>query len=127
MYNYRNVQRTITILSDQSGVSMSKRRITVSTSGIVPNIIKLAEDFPRAVNLAISLHAVTNELRSEIVPANRQWPLEELMAACRTFFEITGKKIAYEYVMLKGVNDSPSEARELARMLKNHPACVNLM
>lgn len=126
-YNYRNVKKAIEIITDPAGVAISKRRITVSTSGIVPNIGRLGEDFP-GINLAISLHAVTNELRSAIVPANRQWPLEDLMKACKEFPGLTPmRRIAFEYVMLKGVNDSEADARELVRLLSGFPSLVNLI
>lgn len=126
-YNYRNVKKAINILTDSAGVAISKRRITVSTSGIVPNIKRLGEDFP-GINLAISLHAVNNELRSAIVPANRQWPIEELIAACKAFPGLTPmRRIAFEYVMLKGINDSDADAHELVRLLKDFPSFLNII
>lgn len=126
-YNYRNVKKAIQLISDPAGIAISKRRITVSTSGIVPNIKRLGEDFP-GINLAISLHAVTDELRDAIVPANRQWPLAELLEACRNFPGLTPmRRIAFEYVMLKGVNDSEADARELVRLLNGFPSFVNII
>lgn len=126
-YNYRNVKKSIKILTDDAGVAISKRRITVSTSGIVPNIKRLGEDFP-GINLAISLHAVTDELRSAIVPANRQWPIEELIAACKAFPGLAPmRRIAFEYVMLKGINDSDADAHELVRLLRDFPSFVNII
>lgn len=126
-YNYRNVKKAINILTSPDGIAISKTRITVSTSGIVPNIKRLGEDFP-GINLAISLHAVTDELRSAIVPANRQWPIAELIEACKNFPGIAPmRRVAFEYVMLKGVNDSDADAHELVRLLKDFPSFVNII
>lgn len=126
-YNYKQVKKTIDIITDSAGISISKRRITVSTSGIVPNIERLGKDFP-GINLAISLHAVNDELRSKIVPANRQWPIKELLNACKKFpSNSANRRIAFEYVMLNDVNDSPTEARELVRLLKGIPSFVNII
>jgi len=126
-YNYKNVRDAITLLLDPSGLSFSKRRITVSTSGIVPNIYKLGQDFP-GISLAISLHAPTNELRSQIVPANRQWPIEELLEACRKFPGIGPfNRVTFEYVMLKDVNDSDQMAEKLAHLIDDFPSLVNII
>jgi 23S rRNA (adenine2503-C2)-methyltransferase len=126
-YNYRNVKKAIQLITDPAGIAISKRRITVSTSGIVPNIKRLGEDFP-GINLAISLHAVTDELRNAIVPANRQWPLAELLEACKNFPGLAPmRRIAFEYVMLKGINDSEADARELVRLLEGFPSFVNII
>lgn len=126
LYNYRNVLRALKLMNDPLGLAISKRKLTLSTSGVVPNIYKLAQDLP--VSLAISLHAVTNELRDRIVPVNKQWPLEELLAACRAYPGVKpNRKMTFEYVMLKGVNDSDADARQLVRLLKDIPALVNLI
>uniref|UniRef100_A0A6B2L7U6 Radical SAM core domain-containing protein n=1 Tax=Arcella intermedia TaxID=1963864 RepID=A0A6B2L7U6_9EUKA len=126
-YNYTNVREAIKILLDQNGLSFSKRRITVSTSGVVPNIKKLGTEFT-GISLAISLHAVTNELRSQLVPANKQWPLEELIEACKNFPGLGPfNRITFEYVMLKDVNDSDEMAHKLADLLTGFPALVNLI
>lgn len=126
-YNYRNVKKALEIINDEGGISISRRRITVSTSGVVPVISKFGNDFP-GCNLAISLHAVTDELRDVIVPANRQWPIAELMKACKSFPKLSHtKKIAFEYVMLKDVNDSMAEAKELVRLIKDFPSVVNII
>ncbi|KAL6077154.1 Dual-specificity RNA methyltransferase RlmN [Balamuthia mandrillaris] len=121
LYNYRNVVKAIKILSEPRGCQIGKSKITVSTSGVVPNIYRLAQDL-KQIQLAISLHAVRNELRDELVPLNRQYPLEELLEACRAF-----GKVVFEYVMLKGVNDSEAEAHELVRIAKTVPCVVNLI
>jgi len=126
LMNYVRVLRAIRILTDNEGLAFSRRKVTVSTSGVVPAIRQLGDDAP--VNLAISLHAVTNELRNEIVPINRKYPIEELLAACRAYPEISAsRRIMFEYVMLKGVNDSDADARELVRLLKDIPSKVNLI
>ena len=111
---------------DHEGIGLSRRRITLSTSGVVPMMDKCGAELN--VNLAVSLHAVTNELRDQIVPLNRKYPIEELLAACRRYPGATNaRRITFEYVMLRGVNDSPAEAHELVRLLKGLPAKVNLI
>lgn len=126
LMNYDHVLRSIRILTDNEGLAFSRRKVTVSTSGVVPRIYQLGDEAP--VNLAISLHAVTNELRNEIVPINRKYPIEELMAACRAYPEVSaGRRIMFEYVMLKGINDSDADARELVRLLEGIPSKVNLI
>jgi len=113
-------------MSDGDGLSLSKRRITVSTSGVVPEIPRLGEE--SGAMLAISLHAVTDDLRNTLVPLNKKYPLEQLLEACRTYPGASNaRRITFEYVMLKGVNDSPAEARELVRLLKRIPAKINLI
>jgi 23S rRNA (adenine2503-C2)-methyltransferase len=105
---------------------LSRRRVTLSTSGLVPQIYKLAEE--TNVALAVSLHAPDDELRSELVPINRKHPIAELLAACWHYIdEQNGRSVTFEYVMLEGVNDSPAQARALAALLKGHPAKVNLI
>ena len=126
LYNFENVSKALKIIMDHEGISISRRRITLSTAGVVPMIEKCGEEL--GVNLAISLHAVRNDLRDELVPLNKKYPIEELLAACRNYPGLSNaRRITFEYVMLKGINDSPAEAKELVRLLKNVPAKVNLI
>jgi 23S rRNA (adenine2503-C2)-methyltransferase len=126
LYNYDNVAAALRVLMDQEGLAISRRKITLSTAGVVPMIKRCGEEL--GVNLAVSLHAVTDELRDEIVPINRKYPIAELLAACRDYPGVNNaRRITFEYVMLKDVNDSPSEARELVRLLRGIPAKVNLI
>ncbi len=127
MANYQPVVTAIRILLDDFGFGLSKRRVTVSTSGLVPFIDRLREDVD--VALAVSLHAANDELRDVLVPINRKYPLAELMDACRRYTEGKGPRahIVYEYVMLDGVNDSLSHAKELARLMAGMPAKINLI
>jgi 23S rRNA (adenine2503-C2)-methyltransferase len=126
LYNFDAVRDAIDIMSDGDGLSVSKRRITVSTSGVVPEIPRLGQE--SGAMLAISLHAVTDALRNNLVPLNRKYRLAELLEACRTYPGASNaRRITFEYVMLKGVNDSPAEARELVRLLKHIPAKINLI
>ncbi|MDX2074281.1 MAG: 23S rRNA (adenine(2503)-C(2))-methyltransferase RlmN [Alphaproteobacteria bacterium] len=126
LYNYENVAKALTIIMDGEGIAISKRRITLSTSGVVPMIEKCGEEL--GVNLAISLHAVRDELRDELVPLNKKYPIRELLEACRRYPAANNaRRITFEYVMLKDVNDSDADARELCRLLKDIPAKVNLI
>lgn len=126
LYNYDNVARAMRIVMDHEGIGLSRRRITLSTSGVVPAIRHCGEEL--GVNLAISLHAVTDALRDEIVPINRKYPIADLLAACRDYPGANNaRRITFEYVMLKGVNDTPADARELVRLLRGLPAKVNLI
>jgi 23S rRNA (adenine2503-C2)-methyltransferase len=126
LYNYENVAKALKIVMDHEGLSLSRRKITLSTSGVVPMIRQCGAEI--GVNLAISLHAVTDELRDVIVPLNRKYPIAELLDACRTYpGSSNARRITFEYVMLKDVNDSPAEARELVRLLRGIPAKVNLI
>jgi 23S rRNA (adenine2503-C2)-methyltransferase len=126
LYNYDNVAKALKIVMDGEGIAISKRRITLSTAGVVPIIRRCGEELN--VNLAISLHAVNDELRDRIVPINRKYPIAELLDACRNYPGLSNaRRITFEYVMLNGVNDSPAEARELVRLLKGIPAKVNLI
>ena len=126
LYNFENVRDAVEILSDGDGLSLSKRRITVSTSGVVPEIARLGEEAGAA--LAISLHAVRDDLRNTLVPLNKKYPIAELMQACRDYPGASNaRRITFEYVMLKGVNDSPADARALVRLLKGVPAKINLI
>jgi 23S rRNA (adenine2503-C2)-methyltransferase len=126
LYNFDAVRDAVGVLSDGDGLGVSKRRITVSTAGVVPQIARLgAEASPM---LAISLHAVRDDLRDQLVPLNKKYPLKELLEACRTYPGVSNaRRITFEYVMLKGINDTPSEARELVRLLKGIPAKINLI
>ncbi|WP_446737761.1 23S rRNA (adenine(2503)-C(2))-methyltransferase RlmN [Rhodoblastus sp. 17X3] len=126
LYNFENVRDAVEILSDGDGLSLSKRRITVSTSGVVPEIERLGAEAGAA--LAISLHAVRDDLRDKLVPLNKKYPIKQLLQACRDYPGASNaRRITFEYVMLKGVNDSPAEARELVRLLKGIPAKINLI
>ena len=124
--NFRNVVPALDILLDDFGFDLSRRRVTLSTSGLVPQIYRLAER--SNVALAVSLHAPDDALRNELVPINRKHPIAELLAACWHYLdEQNGRSVTFEYVMLEGVNDSPAQARALARLLHGHPAKVNLI
>jgi 23S rRNA (adenine2503-C2)-methyltransferase len=124
--NFRNVIAALRILLDDYGFDLSRRRVTLSTSGLVPQIYKLAEE--TNVALAVSLHAPHDELRNELVPINRKHPIAELLQACWHYIdEQNGRSVTFEYVMLDGVNDSPAQARALAQLLRGHPAKVNLI
>jgi 23S rRNA (adenine2503-C2)-methyltransferase len=124
--NYRNVVPAMRIFMDDLGYDLSRRRVTLSTSGLVPQIYKLAEECN--VALAVSLHAPNDELRNELVPINRKHPIEELLKACWHYLnEQNGRSITFEYVMLDGVNDKPEHARQLARLLRGRPAKLNLI
>ncbi len=124
--NFRNVVPALDILLDDFGFDLSRRRVTLSTSGLVPQIYRLAEE--TNVALAVSLHAPDDALRNELVPINRKHPIAQLLQACWHYLdEGNGRSVTFEYVMLDGVNDSPAQARALARLLKGHPAKVNLI
>jgi len=126
LYNFENVRDAVAVLSDGDGLSVSKRRITVSTAGVVPRLEELGRQ--TGAMLAISLHAVRDELRDRLVPLNKKYPIKDLLQACRTFPGASNaRRITFEYVMLKDVNDSPAEARELVRLLKGVPAKINLI
>jgi 23S rRNA (adenine2503-C2)-methyltransferase len=126
LYNYDNVRDALLIASDGDGLALSKRRITLSTSGVVPMIGEIGRE--TGVMLAISLHATRDELRDVLVPINKKYPLKELLEACRTYPGVTNaRRITFEYVMLKGVNDSLTDAKELVRLLKGIPAKINLI
>lgn len=126
LYNGDQVADALNVMSDGDGLSLSKRRITLSTSGVVPEIAPMGEK--TGVMLAISLHAVTDELRDELVPLNKKYPIAELLAACRNWPGLSNaKRITFEYVMLKGVNDSDDDARALVKLLSGIPAKINLI
>ncbi|CAK0756632.1 Dual-specificity RNA methyltransferase RlmN [uncultured Gammaproteobacteria bacterium] len=126
LFNYEQVARAVKIMMDGEGVSISKRRITLSTSGVVPMMHRCGAEL--GVNLAVSLHAVSDEIRDVLVPINRKYPLKVLLEACRTYPGLSNaRRITFEYVMLRGINDSPADARELIRLLRDIPAKVNLI
>jgi 23S rRNA (adenine2503-C2)-methyltransferase len=126
LYNFDNVRDAIGVLTDQEGLQLSRRRITVSTSGVVPEIAKLGAE--TNTMLAISLHATNDPLRDVLVPLNKKYPIDVLMEACRTYPGVSNaRRITFEYVMLKGVNDSLAEAKQLVRLLKGVPAKINLI
>jgi 23S rRNA (adenine2503-C2)-methyltransferase len=124
--NYEAVRAALAVFLDDDAYGLSRRRVTLSTSGIVPAIDRLRDDCP--VALAVSLHAPDDALRNELVPINRRHNIAELLEACWHYIdEQNGRSITFEYVMLEGVNDSPAQARALAKLLKGHPAKVNLI
>ena len=124
--NYRNVVPAMRTFLDDLGYDLSRRRVTLSTSGLVPQIYKLAEECN--VALAVSLHAPNDELRNELVPINRKHPIAELLTACWHYIDMqNGRSVTFEYVMLDGVNDKPEHARQLAKLLKGRPAKLNLI
>jgi len=126
LVNFDNVVAAIELMLDDNAFGLSKRRVTISTAGMVPAIYKLQEKVD--VSLAVSLHAPNNELRSQIVPLNKKYSIEELLPACLNYIEAKPhRKITWEYVMLKGVNDSDDNARELAQLLKGIPSKINLI
>ncbi len=126
LYNTDEVAKALDIICDCEGLSFGRRRITLSTSGVVPEIVRAGER--TKAMLAISLHAANDELRSQIMPINKKYPLAELMAACRAYPGLNNsKRITFEYVMLKGINDSPKHAVELINLLRGIPAKVNLI
>jgi len=126
LFNYDNVAEALRIVMDPEGLSISRRKITLSTAGVVPMIRRCGAEL--GVNLAVSLHAVRDDIRDRLVPLNRKYPIAELLDACRTYpGSSNARRITFEYVMLKGVNDTPAEARELVRLLVGIPAKVNLI
>ena len=126
LYNYENVAKAMIIVMDNEGIALSRRRITLSTSGVVPMMDRAGAEL--GVNLAVSLHAVRDDLRDELVPLNRKYPIAELIAACRRYPAASNaRRITFEYVMLKGVNDTPADAHELVRLIAGIPAKVNLI
>jgi 23S rRNA (adenine2503-C2)-methyltransferase len=126
LYNFEAVRDALLVAADNEGIAISKRKITVSTSGVVPNIKRTGEEI--GVMLAVSLHAVRDDLRDELVPLNRKYPIEMLLDACRNYPGLTNaKRITFEYVMLKGINDSLADAKALVRLLAGIPAKINLI
>ena len=126
LYNFEAVRDGLNVVADGDGLSISKRRITLSSSGVVPNIARTGAEI--GCMLAISLHAVTDELRDQLVPLNRKYPLRELLDACRHYPGLSNaRRITFEYVMLKGINDSAADAKALVRLLRGIPAKINLI
>ncbi len=126
LYNFEAVRDAILVMADGEGLGISKRRITLSTSGVVPNIARAG--FEIGSMLAVSLHAVTDALRDELVPLNRKYPIRTLMEACRNYPGLSNsKRITFEYVMLKGVNDLLGDAHALVKLVRNIPAKINLI
>ncbi len=126
LYNFEAVRDGINVIADGEGLSISKRRITLSTSGVVPNITHAGAEIGSM--LAVSLHAVSNELRDQLVPLNRKYPIAQLLEACRNYPGLSNaRRITFEYVMLKGVNDLLADAKALVRLLKGIPAKINLI
>ena len=126
LYNFDNVKTAINIAADGEGLSLSKRRITLSTSGVVPEIVRAGAEIGSA--LAISLHGTTDEIRNKLVPLNKKYPIAELLEACRNYPGVSNaKRITFEYVMLKDVNDTVADAKRLVKLLSGIPAKVNLI
>jgi 23S rRNA (adenine2503-C2)-methyltransferase len=126
LYNFDAVRDALLVVADGDGIGISKRRITLSTSGVVPNIVRAGAEI--GVMLAVSLHAVRDDLRDQLVPLNRKYPIAELLAACREYPGLSNaRRITFEYVMLKGVNDSLADAKALVKLLKGIPAKINLI
>jgi 23S rRNA (adenine2503-C2)-methyltransferase len=126
LYNFENVAKALTIIMDHQGISLSKRRITLSTSGVVPLMQRCGDEL--GVNLAVSLHAARNDVRDILVPINKKYPIEQLIDACRDYPGVNNaRRITFEYVMLKDVNDSDADARDLLRLIKGIPAKINLI
>ena len=126
LYNYENIAKAMKIIMDGEGIGLSRRRITLSTSGVIPMMDQCGDEL--GINLAISLHAVRDDLRDELVPLNRKYPIADLIAACRRYPAASNaRRITFEYIMLRGVNDSEADARELVRLIAGIPAKVNLI
>jgi 23S rRNA (adenine2503-C2)-methyltransferase len=126
LLNFENVVRAINLMMDDNAYGLSKRRVTISTSGVIPALQRLKQ--VSDVSLAVSLHAPTDELRNQLVPLNKKYPIKQLLAACKDYVAgATRRKVTFEYVMLEGINDSPEQARQLVKVLQGVPAKVNLI
>jgi 23S rRNA (adenine2503-C2)-methyltransferase len=126
LHNYEAVMQAVDILRDTNGLALGAERITLSTVGVVPGILRLARE-KRPVHLAVSLHAATQAARAALVPVAQKWPLDELIGACRTYSQTTGRRIFYEWALIEGKNDSAADARVVGRLLHGLPAQVNLI
>jgi 23S rRNA (adenine2503-C2)-methyltransferase len=126
LHNYDAVMTALDIITHTSGINIGPSKVSISTVGVVPGILRLAEE-NRPYNLAVSLHAATDEERSAIVPANQRWPLPELLAACRRYNEQTGRRIFFAWTLIHGVNDTPEHAKRVAELLRGLDAHVNLI
>jgi 23S rRNA (adenine2503-C2)-methyltransferase len=125
LHNYENVKRSLELLLHDDGANFSHRHVTVSTSGLVPNISRLGEE--TQVKLAVSLNATTDEQRAKLMPVDKKWDIAALLEACRRFPMKYGRRITFEYVLLRGVNDTDADAQRLAKLLEGIPAKVNLI
>jgi 23S rRNA (adenine2503-C2)-methyltransferase len=124
--NYENVRQAINMLNSRHGLELGARQITLSTAGLVPQIKRLADEGLH-LELAVSLHAADDKLRDRLMPINKKYPLAQLLPACREYFEKTGRRLTFEYALFQGINDSPEDARELARLLKGLNCAVNII
>ena len=124
--NFDNVLRFLDLVNDPGGMNISMRHISLSTCGLVPKILELAEK-KLQLTLSVSLHAPTDEIRDTIMPVNKAYPVEQLMEACRTYYKMTNRRISFEYAMINGVNDTPAAAKALLKLLKGLPAHMNLI
>jgi 23S rRNA (adenine2503-C2)-methyltransferase len=126
LYNFENVRDAMKIAMDPEGISLSRRRITLSTSGVVPEIARCAEEI--GCLMAVSFHATTDEVRNKLVPINKRWNIEELLNALREYPRLSNsERITFEYVMLKDVNDTDADARRLVKLIQGIPAKINLI
>ena len=126
LHNYDAVMKALAIITDDRGVNLGPAHVSISTVGVVPGILRMAEE-QCPYNLAVSLHAATDEERSALLPSNRRWPLAELMSACRTYIEKTGRRIFFSWTLIEGKNDSTAHARRVAELLSGLDAHVNLI
>ena len=124
--NFDNVLRFLELVNDENGMNISMRSISLSTCGLVPKILELAEK-KLQLTLSVSLHAPTDEIRNTIMPVNKAYPVEQLMEACRAYYKKTNRRISFEYAMINGVNDTPEAAKTLLKLLKGLPAHMNLI
>jgi 23S rRNA (adenine2503-C2)-methyltransferase len=124
--NYENLSKFIVNIHEKEGLNLGMRSITISTCGLIPKMLEIAKDFPQ-INLAVSLHAPNDAIRSKLMPISRRYPMDELFAACRQHITMTGRRITFEYALVKGVNDRDSHAEELAARLRGLNCHVNLI